>query len=53
MNPFAMLSIAWIGVSVCVATGLYLTHNLNCLWAFFIPALIGISGGSNKEKEDK
>jgi len=52
MNPFVTLSIAWISVGSCVAVGLYLTHNANCLWALFIPAFIGISC-CNKEKGDK
>jgi len=52
MNPFVTLSIAWISVGACVATGLHLTHNPNCLWALFIPAFIGISGGS-KERGDE
>jgi len=42
MNPYGTLATAWIGVSVCVIAAPYLTHNANCLWAFMIPALIGV-----------
>lgn len=31
---------AWIGTSVAVIVGMYLTGFANCLWALLFPALI-------------
>lgn len=31
---------AWIGTSVAVIVGMYLTGSTECLWALLIPALV-------------
>ena len=53
MNIFGTVATIWISVGTCVAAGLYLTHNANCLWAFLIPALIKVSSGNGEKKEDE
>jgi len=52
LSPFTTIAVIWVGVSACVGAGLYLTHNANCLWAFIIPALIGVTSGGKDTKEE-
>jgi len=46
------VGMVWMSVSATVCTGLYLTHNANCLWAFLIPALISWKTGGRKRKDE-
>lgn len=48
MNALTAWAIVWVAVSVAVITGLYLTRDSNCLWAFVLPALISVKTRGDK-----
>jgi hypothetical protein len=47
--PYIVYCVAWIAVGAAVAYGIYMTKDARCLWAFVIPAMIGIKQGKNEE----
>lgn len=44
---------AWIATAAAVIAGIYLTGSAWCLWALFIPAMIGIIHTDDNEDNDK
>lgn len=50
---------AWICTAAAVSVGIYYTHEPNCLWFLFIPAMLRVNRKSDdkkdrdKEKEDE
>jgi hypothetical protein len=47
--PYIAYSIAWIAVAAAVGYAIYMTKDARCLWAFLIPAMIGV--GKSKSDE--
>ena len=43
----------WVSVSIPVSIGIYLTHNINCLWFLIIPALIRVKTKDEGDEDEE
>ena len=32
----------WVSVGIAISVGIYITHDIKCLWFFVIPALMEV-----------
>ena len=39
----------WFAVAIGVAFGIYFTKNAGCLWAFLIPACVGLTNSKGEK----
>lgn len=51
-DMWKVFACAWIGTSLAVITGIYITGSAWCLWALIFPACMGTKSSSDDNDSD-